>query len=176
MTSYTGILLDFICVNRPRLSRDSLERVVYLLLSACILEGLRLSYRTIFACPSNCDWPASVKWVESSLLIGCLLLAVCYDLRPEFLQEYRRCFSLCSGKHLTPEDVPNKTLSLREATKVAPGGGQGLFHCDCKKSGKQCTNRRCKCMKNNRICTSRCHNGTEFTCRNKSEWYYFRLV
>ena len=32
----------------------------------------------------------------------------------------RTCFSLCSGKHLTPEDVPNKTLSLREATKVAP--------------------------------------------------------
>ena len=45
----------------------------YLRTCACILEGLRLSYRTIFACPSNCDWPASVKWVESSLLIGCLL-------------------------------------------------------------------------------------------------------
>ena len=57
----------------------------------------------------------------------------------------RTCFSLCSEKHLTPEDVPDKTLSLREATKVASGGGQGLFHCDCKKSGKQCIKCRCIC-------------------------------
>ena len=77
----------------------------------------------------------------------------------------RNSFALCARKHISPDDIPNKSVSLREATKILPSGGQGFFHCECKKSGKRCENNRCKCFKNKRICNSRCHNTD--TCKNK---------
>ena len=77
----------------------------------------------------------------------------------------RNAFTLCEREHFLTKDVPEESVSLREATKFLPGGGQGLFHCECR---KQCSNNRCKCFKQNRLCNSRCHHGSEYSCNNKS--------
>ena len=57
----------------------------------------------------------------------------------------RNAFAVCPRKCIAPDDVLTKSVSIREATKLLPGGGQGIFHCDCKQSGTQCFSRRCKC-------------------------------
>ena len=59
----------------------------------------------------------------------------------------RNAFAVCPRKHIAPDDVPTKSVSIREATKMLPGGGQGIFHCDYKQSSLQCSSRRCKCKK-----------------------------
>ena len=61
----------------------------------------------------------------------------------------RNAFAVCPRKHIAPDDVQTKSVSIREATKMLPRGGQGIFHCDCKQiqSSLQCSSRRCKCKK-----------------------------
>ena len=56
----------------------------------------------------------------------------------------RNAFGVYPRKRIAPDDVPTKSVSIREATKMLPGGGQGIFHCDYKQSSLQCSRRRCK--------------------------------
>ena len=80
----------------------------------------------------------------------------------------RNAIAVCPRKHIAPDDVPTKSVSIREATKLLPGGGQGIFHCDFKQSNAQCFSYlQMQMQKNNRICNSRCHNGSEYSCKNK---------
>ena len=61
----------------------------------------------------------------------------------------RNAFAVCPRKHIAPDDVPTKSVSIREATKMLPRpqGWPGIFHCDCKQSSLQCSSRRWKCKK-----------------------------
>ena len=68
---------------------------------------------------------------------------------------------------LTPDEVPDTTISLRTATAKATGG-QGFMKCACK---PQCTSGRCSCHKKKMICNSRCHPGR--TCNNF--WFIYTL-
>ena len=63
------------------------------------------------------------------------------------------------------EDIPDVTLSVREAIRVVSvGSGQGVLKCSCK-AGK-CTN--CSCFKAEQKCNSRCHKGNpNINCSNK---------
>ena len=48
----------------------------------------------------------------------------------------------CRGRHLRSEDVPDVTIGVREAARLASGGrGQGFLKCSCR---KLCT-ARCTC-------------------------------
>ena len=64
---------------------------------------------------------------------------------------------------LRVSDVPENECSVRETvSKLSLSGGQGHFHCNCK---KDCKSGRCKCRKMKVMCNSRCHMST--TCSNK---------
>ena len=64
---------------------------------------------------------------------------------------------------LSPEDVPDADLSIRQTvTKQSFGGGQGFTRCSCRAG---CQNGRCKCKRSNVLCNSRCH--PNITCKNK---------
>ena len=64
---------------------------------------------------------------------------------------------------LSPEDVPDADLSIRQTlTKQSFGGGQGFTRCSCRAG---CQNGRCKCKRSNVLCNSRCH--PNIACKNK---------
>ena len=64
---------------------------------------------------------------------------------------------------LSPEDVPDSELSLRQTvTEQSIGGGKGFLHCNCRTG---CHNGRCKCKKSNVLCNNRCH--PNLGCGNK---------
>jgi hypothetical protein len=71
-----------------------------------------------------------------------------------------------------PEDVKNKKISLREATKLFNNHpkkniDQSKIHCKC--SGKCFQDRRCVCFKNGKTCSSHCENhlsGKKCKCLN----------
>ena len=64
---------------------------------------------------------------------------------------------------ISPEDVPDTDLSIRQTvTKQSFGGGQGFMRCSCRAG---CQDGRCKCKKNNVLCNSRCH--PNIACKNK---------
>ena len=61
----------------------------------------------------------------------------------------------CKQVFVSPQDVPETTLSVRAAvTAGSIATGQGHIHCNCKTG---CFGGRCKCKKANRVCNSRCH-------------------
>ena len=64
---------------------------------------------------------------------------------------------------LSPEDVPDSELSIRQtAAQGSIGHGQGFLQCKCKTG---CDSLRCTCKKNNLLCNSRCHHS--LSCQNK---------
>ena len=71
-----------------------------------------------------------------------------------------------------PEEVKNKKISLREATKLFnnhPKKKVDLSKVHCKCSGKCYEDRRCVCFKNGKSCTSHCENhlsGKKCKCLN----------
>lgn len=75
----------------------------------------------------------------------------------------RSQFLPCPTQFLKPEDVPNRTTTLRSAaTAESNTTGQGHVHCAC---AKGCTTKQCKCRQLFRVCNSRCHNS--MPCKNK---------
>lgn len=75
----------------------------------------------------------------------------------------RNQFDLCPQHLLNNSDVNTGcTITLRQALRSTASGGQGFFHCDCK---KECQTNRCKCFKAKKLCNSRCH--SSLTCSNK---------
>ena len=73
----------------------------------------------------------------------------------------RNQFEVIDSDNLDVNDIPEKTMCLREMVRDV-GFGQGHFHCVCK---TQCATKRCKCIKANVKCNSRCHHS--LTCKNK---------
>ena len=64
---------------------------------------------------------------------------------------------------LSPENVPDTELSLRQAvTAESVGNGQGHVRCKCTTG---CKDGRCSCRKANRLCNSYCH--SKQSCKNK---------
>lgn len=75
----------------------------------------------------------------------------------------RNQISFSDTQFLQIEEVPNQTISLREAnTKESIVGGQGFTRCGCT---TKCKSNRCKCRKKGQLCNSRCHNS--LNCCNK---------
>ena len=75
----------------------------------------------------------------------------------------RNQFSPCLAKFLAISEVPEGSLSVREAARSSSIGlGQGFFKCSCTTG---CTTKRCKCRKANKIYNSRCHSSN--MCKNK---------
>ena len=75
----------------------------------------------------------------------------------------RNQFAPTIEKFMSISDVPEISVSLREATKSSSIGlGQGFFRCSCTTG---CTTKRCKCRKANKLCNSRCHSSN--SCNNK---------
>lgn len=75
----------------------------------------------------------------------------------------RNQISDCKESFLRAEDIPNKEISLREASrKESRTGGQGYVHCSCK---QKCSNKKCKCNANGIKCNSKCH--SSLPCTNK---------
>ncbi len=65
------------------------------------------------------------------------------------------------GDSTIPEEVKNKKISLREATKIFnnhPAKKVDLSKIHCKCQGKCYEDRRCVCFINNKDCTSHCEN------------------
>ena len=79
----------------------------------------------------------------------------------------RNEFTVCQQKLLTNNDVnTNERISIREAMKKGPSGGQGFVRCNCATSGsKKCATNRCQCFKLKVKCNSRCHGS--LSCANK---------
>ena len=75
----------------------------------------------------------------------------------------RNGFESVKFRGLTPDDVPDVKLTVREAVrKQSVGTGQGYERCNCKKSS--CRTGRCRCLKSNVKCNSACHPG--ISCEN----------
>ncbi|CAF1351510.1 unnamed protein product [Didymodactylos carnosus] len=63
-----------------------------------------------------------------------------------------------------PTAVDSTSLPLRSiVANESLVGGQGLFHCDCRRG---CETNRCKCKKNSVSCNSRCHSSMPY--KNKT--------
>ena len=69
-------------------------------------------------------------------------------------------FSISMSQFLTPADVPNKIVTLRQAL-LDSSLGKHKLNCNCT-SG--CLSNRCKCKRSNRICNSNCHK--HLVCHN----------
>ena len=79
----------------------------------------------------------------------------------------RNEFTICQQRLLTNSDVnTDDRISVREALKKGPSGGQGFVRCNCLMSGsKKCSTNKCQCFKSKLKCNSRCHGG--LSCKNK---------
>ena len=66
------------------------------------------------------------------------------------------------SKFITPEDVPDKQVSLREAI-LHSSFGKHRLQCNCTGG---CNSNTCKCRKSCRICNSKCHKS--LACHNKT--------
>jgi hypothetical protein len=79
------------------------------------------------------------------------------------------------GDIMIPEEVKNKKISLREATKIFkyhPAKKVDLSKIHLKYQGKCYEDRRCVCFKNNKDCTSHCENhlsGKKCKCTNNGK-------
>ena len=62
-------------------------------------------------------------------------------------------FSISMSQFLTPADVPDKIVTLRQAS-LDSSLGKHKLNCYCT-SG--CLSNSCKCRRSNRICNSNCH-------------------
>lgn len=75
----------------------------------------------------------------------------------------RNQFTVCKERFISPEDVPETEISLRECCRMSSKcGGQGYSRCGCK-SG--CKSDKCSCRKAKKLCTSKCHHSG--SCSNK---------
>ncbi|CAI6358245.1 unnamed protein product [Macrosiphum euphorbiae] len=75
----------------------------------------------------------------------------------------RNQFTMCKEKLVTVEEVPDLTITLREAArKYSNLGGQGYDRCNCT---QQCSNKKCKCKAAGKKCNSKCHSNNN--CKNK---------
>ena len=63
---------------------------------------------------------------------------------------------------LSPEDVPDKRITLRESI-LHSSFGQNKLQCNCT-SG--CNSNRCKCRRSHKTCNSKCHK--KLNCHNKT--------
>ena len=63
---------------------------------------------------------------------------------------------------LSPEEVPDKRVTLRESI-LHSSFGRNKLQCNCTAG---CNSNRCKCRRSNRICNSKCHKS--LTCHNRS--------
>ena len=74
----------------------------------------------------------------------------------------RNQFNPISERFLTPEQVPDQQMGIREVARLhSMSGGQGVFHCSC---NTKCETKRCKCKRDGRTCNSRCHKN--LSCNN----------
>ena len=104
-----------------------------------------------------------IKTVNNALLTSFGILSIKY--RASELELY-------FGDIQVPDEVKNKKISLREATKLfnnhpAKKVDLTIVHCKCQ--GKCYEDRRCVCFKNNKDCTSHCENhltGKKCKCLN----------
>ena len=71
-------------------------------------------------------------------------------------------FQPSMSKFITPEDVPDKQVSLREAI-LHSSFGKHRLQCNC--TG-DCNSNRCKCRKSGRTYNSKCHKS--LACHNKT--------
>ena len=71
-------------------------------------------------------------------------------------------FQPSMSKFITPEDVPDKQISLREAI-LHSSFGKHRLQCNCTGG---CNSNRCKCRKSGRTCNSKCHKS--LACHNKT--------
>jgi hypothetical protein len=87
-----------------------------------------------------------------------------FDITKGKLQHYYSInqFTICKGKFVNVNEVPDIQLSLREVARLFSYlGSQGYNRCIC---GKKCITRRCKCKASGILCNSKCHTGN--TCKN----------
>ena len=104
-----------------------------------------------------------IKTVNNALLTSFGILSIKY--RASELELY-------FGDIQVPDEVKNKKISLREATKLFnnhPAKKIDLTKVHCKCQGKCYEDRRCVCFKNNKDCTSHCENhltGKKCKCLN----------
>ena len=79
----------------------------------------------------------------------------------------RNEFTICQQRLPTNSDVnTDDRISVREALKKGPSGGQGFVRCNCLTSGsKKCSTNKLQCFKSKLKCNSRCYGG--LSCKNK---------
>ena len=70
-------------------------------------------------------------------------------------------FDLSLSYFMASDDVPNKTVTLREAVLQSSLGRYRQF-CSCTGG---CVTNKCRCKRGKRTCNSKCHKA--LTCRNK---------
>ncbi|CAF1228422.1 unnamed protein product [Didymodactylos carnosus] len=74
-------------------------------------------------------------------------------------KDLEHCETILKPTAVDSTSLPRHSIVANESLV----GGQGLFHCDCRRG---CETNRCKCKKNSVSCNSRCH--SSMPCKNKT--------